>query len=193
MGIEFNKAHAIIGVNIYFIVLMFHELYSNWKEIPDVIPSHYNIKGEADRQSSKNVLFVVPSFAVFLFVLVVSVCKRPNSWNLPIEVTEKSRTVVFENTRFYMFLVLTIFISYLRLVNASLMRSKPLNIRSILSCLGFIIIISIFFFPYIKQVAKDAENEKPVKDKKVKQKEKKKEREAATASNRRVNNKKKRN
>ncbi len=42
-----------------------------WNDIPDTIPIHYNLHGEADRYASKAAgIFILPGVSVFTFLLM---------------------------------------------------------------------------------------------------------------------------
>lgn len=73
--------------------LVFLLLYTliRWPGLPEQIPSHFNFAGEIDGWSGKGVAWLLPGIAVFLYALMTLVLFLPNSWNLPVTVTEENR------------------------------------------------------------------------------------------------------
>ena len=52
----------LIAAPIIYILLI-------WNKIPQIVPSHWNARGEIDDRSSKEILFILPGMNIFLYLL----------------------------------------------------------------------------------------------------------------------------
>jgi len=151
----FNKNYAIVGLGFYFIILMVSELITKWNDIPDIIPSHYNSKGEVDRQSSKNILLIIPTIGFVVLILLVISAQNPPQWIIPIEINDENRKEVIQSTKTYFYFITVILNSYLRVVNASLIRSKHIGMQPLITFISSLVIITMFYHGNISKVSKD--------------------------------------
>lgn len=72
-----------------------------WKELPDMLPMHYNFQGEIDRYGKKSELLIVPIFGWLLVVLLLVVSRFPKIWNTGgIEITDENREYVYRRLRY---------------------------------------------------------------------------------------------
>lgn len=55
----------------------------NYNQLPDQVPSHYNIQGKADSWSSKEFIFFIPILAIFLWHIMSFIEKFPQFINMP--------------------------------------------------------------------------------------------------------------
>lgn len=58
--------------------------------LPDTIPIHYNFKGAADGYGDKSTVFILPSIATLLFLLLTVLNKYPHIFNYPTKITENN-------------------------------------------------------------------------------------------------------
>jgi uncharacterized membrane protein len=56
--------------------------------LPETIPTHYNLKGEIDDWGSKGTIFILPSFALVLYIGLTVMNKYPQIFNYPTKVTQ---------------------------------------------------------------------------------------------------------
>ena len=54
---------AVLGIIVHALILFYY-----WSALPDVIPTHFGISGEADGWGSKNTLFVLLVMSVVSYV-----------------------------------------------------------------------------------------------------------------------------
>lgn len=78
---------GMVGMVIYLAVV--------WKRIPDQIPTHFGLSGEADAFSGKSAILMNPIIGVLLYGLVSAVARAPQCWNTGVRVTEQNRERVY--------------------------------------------------------------------------------------------------
>ena len=79
------EAIAILGI-ISLCLLAF----VSYSSLPDSIPTHFNIKGQADDWGSKASIFLLPGISLLLFTGITILNKFPHIFNYPVKVTEKN-------------------------------------------------------------------------------------------------------
>lgn len=72
-----------------------------WKELPELVPMHYNFQGEIDRYGKKSELLIVPILGWVLVILLAVVGRFPKIWNTGgIEITDENRDYVYTRLRY---------------------------------------------------------------------------------------------
>ena len=87
-----------------------------WKNIPDMIPGHYNIAGEIDKYSSKNSIWILIVVQILLFTMMSVLERFPNIWNTGVKITEENQERVYTNLRnmqTYLKMMIMIYFSYM--------------------------------------------------------------------------------
>ncbi|WP_136465014.1 DUF1648 domain-containing protein [Flagellimonas onchidii] len=76
---------AIVALNVLLVLIFYFDL-------PETIPTHFNLKGEADGYGHKSMLWIIPILSTALyFGLSFFVTKmKPYHMNFPVKVTEKN-------------------------------------------------------------------------------------------------------
>ena len=72
----------------------------NWGQLPEQIPTHFTITGEADAYGGKGSLVFLIVLAWVLFIMLSLSVKFPNMWNFPVQVTEENKDRLFAIARF---------------------------------------------------------------------------------------------
>ena len=106
-----DKAVEIIGwvalLAIWVLVI------SNYSNLPDTIPTHYNSVGNADGFGSKTNILILPLIANILFVGITIINKFPYIFNYPTQITEKNALRQYTNaTRMLRFMKLILVILF---------------------------------------------------------------------------------
>ena len=99
---------SVVGIVLYVII--------TWKNIPDMIPGHYNIAGEIDKYSSKNSIWILIVVQILLFTMMSVLERFPNIWNTGVQITEENRERVYKNLRnmqTYLKMMIMIYFSYM--------------------------------------------------------------------------------
>jgi len=55
--------------------------------LPKTIPTHFNFKGEADAYGSRGTLFIIPSIATAIYILITYLNQYPNIFNFAVKIT----------------------------------------------------------------------------------------------------------
>jgi len=58
--------------------------------LPDVIPIHFNIKGQADGFGPKDFIWLEPLVASVLYTVMTLVNRRPDTFNYPVKITPEN-------------------------------------------------------------------------------------------------------
>lgn len=99
---------SVVGIVLYIII--------TWKDIPDMIPGHYNIAGEIDKYSSKNSIWIILVVQILLFTMMSVLERFPNIWNTGVKITDKNREVVYttlRNMQTYLKMMIMLYFSYM--------------------------------------------------------------------------------
>jgi len=78
---------AIAGIVVSIaIVLIF------WDQLPDRVPAHFTLSGEADRYAGKWIVWLSPAISLFIFFLLGLTLRNPNMvTNYPYTITPDTR------------------------------------------------------------------------------------------------------
>jgi len=87
----------------------------NYKDLPEIIPIHYNAKGEADGFGEKSTIFTLPLVATILFIALTILNKYPHIFNYATTITNenalKQYTIATKMIRFLKLVICIIFCS----------------------------------------------------------------------------------
>lgn len=78
---------ALLGV-----VLSLSMVGINWSELPDRIPTHFNVFGDADSWGGKATLFILPGFIILIYALLSIAMRYPHGFNYPWPITTDNVT-----------------------------------------------------------------------------------------------------
>ena len=70
---------------------------TNYFELPEIIPTHYNGTGEADRFGNKTNIFTLPIISTILFIGLTILNKNPHVFNYPSEITKENALHQYTN------------------------------------------------------------------------------------------------
>ncbi|WP_419869711.1 DUF1648 domain-containing protein [Chryseobacterium sp. CT-SW4] len=64
---------------------------TQYSDLPDIIPTHFDLHGKVDGQGHKRIIWFLPAIATFIFLLFVSLSRMPDSpmLNVPDELRKK--------------------------------------------------------------------------------------------------------
>ena len=87
-----KKINAIIDViSAILVVTMIVGTFFIWKAAPDIVPTHFNFKGQVDNYGSKNIVFLLLVIAVICYVGMTVLSKYPKIYNYCIEITPENK------------------------------------------------------------------------------------------------------
>ncbi len=87
-----EKDRKIILIGWLFVVLNFVIVFAFYFQLPDTIPVHFNLKGEADGFGSKSNLWIVPIFNLAMYYGMTLLVTKMKPWQFkyPTRVTKKN-------------------------------------------------------------------------------------------------------
>jgi len=86
---------------------------TNYIELPDIIPTHYNGAGEADGFGGKGNILTLPLVATILFIGLTVLNKFPHVFNYPTDITKQNALRQYTNaTRLIRYLKLIVVIIF---------------------------------------------------------------------------------
>ena len=81
---------AIEFLSITFLILMWVYFLTNYWDLPEIIPTHFNAKGEADSFGSKSNIWFLPILNTGIYILLLIICRRPHLHNYMVNITEEN-------------------------------------------------------------------------------------------------------
>ena len=84
-----NKFFDIIGLILVLALVIMTFIY--WRKAPDIIPTHYNFKGEIDAYGSKNTVFILLPIVLITYIGIAVLSKFPQVYNYPIEINPRNK------------------------------------------------------------------------------------------------------
>ena len=106
MRLKYTKLQiALETIGFLLFVGMIAFVFTQWDQLPQQIPAHYNAKGKIDSWGDKNVLLHVLALSIFIYMLITLFSFLPKTWNIPAQVPEENKEKVYQYTMNLMVLV----------------------------------------------------------------------------------------
>jgi len=86
----------LLGISIVSAIGLILIPALNYGELPDKIPIHFGINGEADRYGSTMELWIIPIIGITLMALLWGVSKFPHTFNYGVKITEENAAKQYE-------------------------------------------------------------------------------------------------
>ncbi|WLV23711.1 DUF1648 domain-containing protein [Aciduricibacillus chroicocephali] len=119
------------GVALVILLTVCISLFIIWREVPDKIPIHFNIAGEADGWGGKGSLFILILIGMITWIGITILEKFPEAHKFPVEVTEENREPLVRNSVLMLNIIKNLTVIYLCYATWEAVRSaigKPLHI-----------------------------------------------------------------
>lgn len=87
------EAIAILGIISLCVLAVV-----SYSSLPDRIPTHFNIKGQADDWGSKASIFLLPGISILLFTGITILNKFPHIFNYPVKVTGENALRLYKKS-----------------------------------------------------------------------------------------------
>lgn len=68
-----------------------------YAELPETVPTHFNVEGIADRHGSKNSLWMLPFVGTLMCIGLYALNRVPHFFNYPVEITEENAEKNYRN------------------------------------------------------------------------------------------------
>ena len=90
MGI-ISEIVALIGLLLPIIYMA-----AVWSTIPDIVPTHFGLSGQANAWGSKGSLLGLVGISIFIYILLTVTSKFPRAYNFPWPITEQNVEVQYK-------------------------------------------------------------------------------------------------
>lgn len=70
-------------------------------DLPDQIPSHFNMQGQVDGYSGKAILYLMPSITTFIFTLFTLLTLIPKRYNYAVQITIENAKTQYKYARVF--------------------------------------------------------------------------------------------
>lgn len=94
---KFQITLEIIGLLLLVGMIVF--VYTQWSQIPQQVPMHYNAMGEIDSWGSKYEILFLPAISILLYAFITAVSFFPQIWNVPVQITDENKEAVYLSTK----------------------------------------------------------------------------------------------
>jgi len=129
-------------VSIFIIILMFSLAVYTYPNLPDEIPTHWNMAGQVDDYSSRETVFLIPIMAMLIYLLFLT---------LPKIAVFKENLKQFKHYD-SMKLVLTLFFTFIFVATISPTWASEINmIKFITPSIGFLFMYLGYILPTVKR------------------------------------------
>lgn len=96
--IEFTLNDKLIEIFSWLLFVMMWVIpIIGYSMLPDTIPTHFNIAGEADNWGNKLSVYILPVIGTLLFILLTVVNRFPHIFNYSVEITEDNALRQYTN------------------------------------------------------------------------------------------------
>ena len=114
------EAASWMGITSLWLLFIF-----NYKELPQIIPTHYNLKGEVDNLGEKSTLIFLPIVASIIFIGLSIVSRFPHLMNYPTTITiENVRAQYQISTRLLRILKISIVIIFSLILYSTILHAN---------------------------------------------------------------------
>jgi uncharacterized membrane protein len=88
-------------LNLGLVIFLWWFTLKNYKSLPQVIPTHFDVEGKADNFGNKKWFFFTPILSVIFYIGIFFLIRSPESANFPVEITDENRDVQFFIMNFF--------------------------------------------------------------------------------------------
>lgn len=88
-------------LNLGLVIFIWWFTLKNYKSLPQVIPTHFDVEGKADNFGNKKWFFFTPILSIIFYIGILFLIRSPESANFPVEITDENRDVQFFIMNFF--------------------------------------------------------------------------------------------
>jgi uncharacterized membrane protein len=127
-----------------------------WPSLPDMIPSHFNVRGEVDDYASKYIILLLPVIGGATWGLIAFFGNKPNLYNYPVKITAQNKEVQYKLARRLLTLMnasTAIMFLYIQwtIIQAALESKIGISIYIVFLLGGWILFITLVYFYLAKR------------------------------------------
>ena len=146
MKLKYTKFQiALETVGLLLLVGMIVFVYTQWNQVPQQVPMHYNAMGEIDSWGSKYGILFLPAISILLYAFITVVSFFPQIWNVPVQVTDENKETVYLSTKDLLIFIKVEILASFFYVNYHTITAQPLPI-AYLPVFMIVIFGTIIFF-----------------------------------------------
>ncbi|MDP4164393.1 MAG: DUF1648 domain-containing protein [Bacillota bacterium] len=155
MKLKYTKFQiALETIGLLLLVGMIVFVYTQWNQIPQQVPMHYNAMGEIDSWGNKNVILFLPAISILLYAIITTVSFFPQAWNVPVQITDENKEAVYLSTKNLLILMKVEMLTSFFYINYHTVTVQPLPITFLPAFLIIIFGTLIFFIRRIIRLGK---------------------------------------
>jgi uncharacterized membrane protein len=79
--------YILEAISLWLLVATFLYAWISYQNLPETIPSHFNLKGEVDDHANKAFIFFLPAVSFLLYVVLTLINFFPHTFNYPVAIT----------------------------------------------------------------------------------------------------------
>lgn len=106
--VDFTKSKKVTCINLLSVLVLIGTIIYIaiiYPSLPDRIPTHFNLAGEADRWGGKNSIFIFPFLAVIIYFPLYYLSKVPHTFNYTVTITEENAPRIYPVAQFFISLL----------------------------------------------------------------------------------------
>ncbi len=123
----------------------------SYTNLPDIIPAHFNYKGEVDGFGTKSTIWTFPILSSIIYSILYLVIKNINLWNMnyPIKVTDENAPEIYK-TSLKMLVYIKVLIALIAtpIIIEIILQAHDINLGFKFSSLSIVTVISITIIPF---------------------------------------------
>jgi len=120
----------------------------NYTTLPNEIPMHFNLKGEADDYGGKNILIALPIISFITSVILIYMTKFPHNYNYPVKITKENALKEYTYSK-QMMLHLAVVVSAIFLFVTHMIISKAQGTPNLFGEWNTVLIVIVAIIPII--------------------------------------------
>lgn len=87
--------YALEALAVISLLMLWGLAMINYGQLPEQIPTHYNINGSPEGSGSKSTLWVLPVVGLLLYVFMTLINRRPEGFNYMVKITPENAAVQY--------------------------------------------------------------------------------------------------
>ena len=160
MKLKYTKFQIVLEtIGLLLIVGMIVFVYTQWNQIPQQVPMHYNAIGEIDSWGSKYEILFLPAFGLLLYAFITAVSFFPQIWNVPVRITDENREVVYLSSKDLLIIMKVEILMSFFYINYHTVTAQPLPIAFLPIFMIVLFGTIIFFIRRIIRLGKIKKNQ----------------------------------
>lgn len=129
MKLEYTKLQlALEIIGLLFLVGMVVFIYTQWNQIPQQVPMHYNALGEIDSWGSKYQTLILPTMSILLYIFMTVISFFPQIWNVPVQITDENKEAVYLSTKNLIIFIKVEILAIFFYLNYHTVTAQPLSV-----------------------------------------------------------------